>query len=363
MRIVLIVDDEESICWGLAKLAEVGHTAATAASAEAGPRVARAAARPTSSCSTCVCPAWTVWRPWSTSGPRRPDADHRHDRLRRAVHRRTGGPQRGLRLPDQAVRSGRGAAGDPAGLHNCPPAGRAPRARRRAPGDAIVGSSPPCRRSSSGSPWSPPPMPACTCTARAAPARSWRPGPSIATAAGPTGRSWPSTWPRSAPRWPRASCSATSAGRSPAPTSPQGPARTGRRRHDLPRRSGRHPAGLAGEAAARARARRDPARGRRSAGAQRFPPDLRDAPGPGRRVAEGAFRHDLYFRLITFEIEMPPLRQRRDDIRPLAEHFLALLAAKSAALGRPSRPRRSASWSGARGSATCASCATRSSTP
>ena len=30
------------------------------------------------------------------------------------------------------------------------------------------------------------------------------------------------------------------------------------------------------------------------------------------RVAEGAFRHDLYFRLITFEIEMPPLRQRRE---------------------------------------------------
>ena len=28
------------------------------------------------------------------------------------------------------------------------------------------------------------------------------------------------------------------------------------------------------------------------------------------RVAEGRFRHDLYFRLITFEIEIPPLRQR-----------------------------------------------------
>jgi DNA-binding NtrC family response regulator len=44
------------------------------------------------------------------------------------------------------------------------------------------------------------------------------------------------------------------------------------------------------------------------------------------RVAEGAFRHDLYFRLITFEIEMPPLRQRTDDIGPLAEHFLDMLA-------------------------------------
>ena len=45
------------------------------------------------------------------------------------------------------------------------------------------------------------------------------------------------------------------------------------------------------------------------------------------RVAEGAFRHDLYYRLVTFEIEIPPLRRRADDIRPLAEHFLTLLAA------------------------------------
>ncbi len=49
----------------------------------------------------------------------------------------------------------------------------------------------------------------------------------------------------------------------------------------------------------------------------------------GRRVAEGAFRHDLYFRLITFEIEIPPLRRRREDIRPLAEHFLEVLSAKN----------------------------------
>jgi len=46
-------------------------------------------------------------------------------------------------------------------------------------------------------------------------------------------------------------------------------------------------------------------------------------------VAEGVFRHDLYFRLITFEIEIPPLRDRREDIAPLADHFLGLLAAKS----------------------------------
>ncbi|HBO43673.1 MAG TPA: sigma-54-dependent Fis family transcriptional regulator [Planctomycetaceae bacterium] len=44
-------------------------------------------------------------------------------------------------------------------------------------------------------------------------------------------------------------------------------------------------------------------------------------------VAEGRFRHDLYFRLITFEIEIPPLREHPDDIGPLAKHFLRLLAA------------------------------------
>ena len=48
-----------------------------------------------------------------------------------------------------------------------------------------------------------------------------------------------------------------------------------------------------------------------------------------RRVAEGAFRHDLYFRLITFEIEIPPLRRRREDIRPLAEHFIDILSANN----------------------------------
>jgi two-component system nitrogen regulation response regulator GlnG len=46
-------------------------------------------------------------------------------------------------------------------------------------------------------------------------------------------------------------------------------------------------------------------------------------------VAEGKFRHDLYFRLITFEIEIPPLRRRVEDIAELADHFLDLLSAKN----------------------------------
>jgi two-component system nitrogen regulation response regulator GlnG len=44
-----------------------------------------------------------------------------------------------------------------------------------------------------------------------------------------------------------------------------------------------------------------------------------------RKIAEGAFRHDLFFRLNVFQIHLPPLRERRDDIVPLAEHFLRRL--------------------------------------
>ena len=40
-------------------------------------------------------------------------------------------------------------------------------------------------------------------------------------------------------------------------------------------------------------------------------------------VAESRFRQDLLFRLNTVEIHIPPLRERMDDIKPLAEHFLA----------------------------------------
>lgn len=51
-------------------------------------------------------------------------------------------------------------------------------------------------------------------------------------------------------------------------------------------------------------------------------------------IREGKFRQDLFYRLLVFEIHIPPLRERKEDIRPLALHFLRIHARRK---GKPIR--------------------------
>lgn len=71
----------------------------------------------------------------------------------------------------------------------------------------------------------------------------------------------------------------------------------------------------------------------RVGGNQRIEVDVRVIAATNRRLSDavvsGRFREDLYYRLMVVSIELPPLRDRPEDIRLLADHFLEKIAART----------------------------------
>ena len=105
------------------------------------------------------------------------------------------------------------------------------------------------------------------------------------------------------------------------------PLRAGRRRHAVPRRSRRHEPEHAGEDPARAPGARVRAPRRHPDAARRRARHRRDQPQPAADGgSNGMFREDLYYRLNVVSIDMPPLRDRKDDIRAAGEFFLKRFA-------------------------------------
>jgi len=73
---------------------------------------------------------------------------------------------------------------------------------------------------------------------------------------------------------------------------------------------------------------------RRLGGRNEVKVDVRMVAATNRKLSDaleqGLVRTDLYYRLSVVEMELPPLRERRDDIVPLARHFLKMFAFKYA---------------------------------
>lgn len=70
----------------------------------------------------------------------------------------------------------------------------------------------------------------------------------------------------------------------------------------------------------------------RVGGSKAIPLDIRVIATSNRDMAKevekGTFREDLYYRLNVFPLHMPPLRERAQDILPLARHFLSRISAR-----------------------------------
>jgi DNA-binding NtrC family response regulator len=70
----------------------------------------------------------------------------------------------------------------------------------------------------------------------------------------------------------------------------------------------------------------------RVGGHEKIPVDLRIVAATNQNIVEqiekGRFRQDLYYRINTFTLSLPPLRERPEDLLPLAQHFLDSIMAR-----------------------------------
>src|SRR6185312_13748774 len=164
----------------------------------------------------------------------------------------------------------------------------------------------------------------CSSPAKAAPARNSSPGRFTSTPTAPTSRSWPSTAPPFPKGFSKANCSATKKGPSPAPTASASA-------------SSNRPTAAPFSSTKSATWPRPPRpkcsaccknNSSNAGSGETVTVDVRVLAATNRTLQDmivaGTFREDLYYRLNGFTVHLPPLRERKDDLPLLVDHFLKM---------------------------------------